>query len=425
MNQPLFTRRTALGALGGLAVAAIAGCAGPGTTSNPEPGGVETGGEITGELSFAHWRAEDQEAFTELATAFGEKYPGATVSQDITPSNDYQSQALNQVRGGAVGDAFPTFRGAQFEQFVSAGVYADLTDNPILDKYTPALIEAGAKDGQQWGLPYQVVFNMPVTNADLMSQAGITGPATNWDDYLGQLDNIKSSGVVPIAWPGGEVANAGQILNCMVANAAPEDAMAQIEAGTMKVTDDWFLDVLAKYQQLGPYFQPNSTGSVVEPLQQMFANGEAAMLATGSFHIGAVRALGAEFPMDLSMPITSDDPTYEGIYNATFILGVNTASDVQPLAMAWLEFLSEPANAAIYANATVQHVSVADVEYDDPDLKVLAPWLDKNTLLAPRFQFNDLDIRNAVETACVEAVGGKDPQAAAEDADRIIAERVG
>ena len=51
------------------------------------------------------------------------------------------------------------------------------------------------------------------------------------------------------------------------------------------------------------------------------------MLATGSFHISAVRKLGAKFPINLIAPITvtKDKAKYEGIYNATFILGVNTA----------------------------------------------------------------------------------------------------
>jgi raffinose/stachyose/melibiose transport system substrate-binding protein len=51
-------------------------------------------------------------------------------------------------------------------------------------------------------------------------------------------------------------------------------------------------------------------------------------------------------------------------------------------------------------------------------------WLTRNTLLAPRFQFNDLDIRNAVESSCIQVVGGTDPQQAAEDAQRIVDQRV-
>ena len=158
----------------------------------------------------------------------------------------------------------------------------------------------------------------------------------------------------------------------------------------------------------------------------MFAHGDAAMLVTGSYHIAAVRQLGAEFPVGLYPPITADsDPKYTGTYNATFILGINAASEVQPAATELLRFLSDPANAQTYADATVQHVTVKGVEYSNPDLKAISPWLEKEDMqLAARFQFNDLDIRNAVEESCIKVVGGKEPEAAAEEAQAIIDERL-
>ncbi|HYP44909.1 MAG TPA: extracellular solute-binding protein [Propionibacteriaceae bacterium] len=413
----------------------LTGAAGLGvvTTACAGPGGAEPAasapatGRAEGKVSFAHWRAEDKQAFDTLIGAFSAATPGVTVAQDITPSNDYQSQALNRLRGGAVGDAFPTFRGAQFEQFVKAGVYTDLSGSSLLASYNPALLEAGRSGGKQWGLPYQVVFPMPVANIDALEKAGVSEAPGDWDGFLDLCDKLKSAGYIPLAWPGGEVGNAGQLINTMVMNNAPsDDAFAQIESGKGKVTDDWFVNTLKQYQQLKPFFQPNSTGTVVEPTQQLFASGKAAMLATGSYHIAAVRALGAKFGMDLVPPITTAKAKakYVGSYNATFILGVNAASKVQPAATAWLTFLSDKANAATYANKTVQHVSVAGVDYTDADLKRLAPWLSKKTLLAPRFQFLDLDIRNAVEGACIAVVGGASPESAADKAQRVVAERI-
>lgn len=419
------SRRSLLALAGGAGAAvAFGACAGPGSTAK-KPGAAPATGSATGEVSFAHWRAEDKDAFDKLIAAFRSSTPGVTVKQDISPSNDYQTQALNRLRGGSAGDAFTTFRGAQFEQFVKAGVYTDLTKEDFVSSYTPSLIEAGQQDGKQWGLPYQVVFPMPVANADILDSVGVTSPPQSWSAYLDMCDKIKSKGIIPLAWPGGEVGNAGQLFNSMVMNAEPsDDACAQIEAGRMKVTEDWFIGVLEKYAQLRPYFQPNAVGTAVEPTQQLFASGKAAMLATGSYHIAAVRSLGAEFGLELVPPITSDgSPKYVGTYNATFILGVSSASKVQPAATAWLRFLSDKTNAAQYADATVQHLSVAGVEYTNADLKALAPWLDKKTLLAPRYQFNDLDIRNAVEGAAISVVGGSDPKAAAQKAQSVIDQR--
>lgn len=422
------SRRTLLALMGGAGAAVTLGaCAGPGSTApKGGEGGAPVTGDAKGEVSFAHWRAEDKAAFDKLIEEFEAKFPDITVEQDISPSNDYQTQALNRLKGGSAGDVFPTFRGAQFQQFVKAGVYTDLSAEDFVANYNPAMLEAGKSDGKQYGLPYQVVLPMPIGNKELLSSVGVDAPPETWDGFLDMCDKLKAKGVVPLAWPGNAPGDAGQLFNNMVMNEQPsDDACAQIEAGTMKTTDDWFVGMLKKYAELRPYFQPNAVGTVVEPLQQLFVSGKAALLCTGSYHIAAVRSLGAEFELELVPPITvNSDPKYVGSYNATFILGVNAASKVQPAAVEWLRFLSDKQYAGEYANATVQNVSVAGVEYTNPDLKALAPWLEKTLMLAPRFQFNDLDIRSAVEGSCIAVVGGTDPADAAAKAQKVIDQRI-
>ncbi|WP_430541783.1 ABC transporter substrate-binding protein [Streptomyces thermocarboxydus] len=306
---------------------------------------------------------------------------------------------------------------------VKARVYAPLTETELLDRYQKNLIGPGAQGGTQYGLPYQLVFNMPLANTDALDKAGHTSAPKDWDGFLQLLDDLAAKGYTPIAWPGGDSANAGQLLNPMVMNNAPtDDAFARIESGDYKVTDDWFLTTLEQYAQLRPYFQERATGSSTDATAQLFASGRAGLLATGSFQMASVRALGAKFPFDLVAPVTTTaaKAKYEGVFNTTFILGVNTASGVQPAAHAFLEFLSDPEHAGAYANGTGQHLTVEGVEYTNADLKAVEPWLTRKTLLAPRFQFLDLDIRTAVENATVAVVGGKKPAQAAEEAQRVI-----
>jgi raffinose/stachyose/melibiose transport system substrate-binding protein len=429
--QPTITRRRLLQIFAVTGAGVATGCAAPGGGGGqgqqaPQEGGIPTG-PIEGEVSFAHWRAEDKAVFDELIATFTKANEGVTVRQDISPSNDYQTSALQRIRGGDIGDVFVAFRGAQFVDMAEAGIYTPLAGQPLLDNYDSALIDAGRQRGTQLGLPYQVVFNMPVANLDALEAAGFSEPPADWDGFLAMCEALKGNGLVPLAWPGGDIGNAGHLLNCMVMNNAPSDDMfAKIESGEYKTTDEWFVKTLEQYAQLRPYFQPNATGTAVEPAQQMFAGGQAGLLVTGSFHMAAVRSLGATFPMGLVPPITvpANEAKYEGIYNATFILGVNAASDVQPAGLAWLEFLSEPENASIYANGTGQHVSVEGATYESEDLKATEPWLRRNTLLAPRFQFLDLDIRNAVEVAAVQVVGGAEPAQAAQEAQTIVSQRI-
>ena len=434
-DTPKIDRRRFLHGLGALGVGgALTACVGPTITSRGA-GGTAAGSaaallppvnsaKATGPVSFAHWRAEDKAVFDTLIASFRKANPQADVTQDIAPSNDYQSTALQKIKGGKIGTAFTAFRGAQFVNMNKAGLYAGLGAQPFVDNYFAELIKTGQADTRaQMGLPYQLVFNMPIYNEAAFEAAGVSSLPKDWDGFLALCDTLKGKGLTPIAWPGGEPANSGQLINSMVMNNMPTDtAFADIEAGTRKVTDDWFLETLKQYQQLAPFFEANSTGTSSEPLQQLFASGRAAMLATGSFHISAVRKLGAKFPIGLVAPITVDaaKAKYEGIYNATFILGVNSAGKGQDAALKWVQFLSDPVNAAVYANGTAQHVTVKNVEYTNADLKHNAAWLEKKTMLAPRFQFNNLDIRAAVEAACVAVVGGTSPDQAAAQAQGVV-----
>lgn len=423
------TRRQLFGAVGALGIGTLlASCAGPGTGTGGGGGGeLKPGGKVKGEISFAHWRGEDREAFADLIKKFVEKHPGTSVTQDISTSNDYASQAFRRLRDGKIGDVAVAGRGDQFEQFTKGKLFMPLDETGLTEKYQASLIGAGAKDGKQYGYPYQIVFNVPIANMDLLSSVGVGEPPADWDAYIDMLDKLKAKGLTPMVFPGADAGNAGQLMNSMVMNLAPSDDMfTKMQAGKYKCTDDWFLEVLRRYQQLGQYVQPNAAGTTAEPAEQMFATGKAGILATGSYHIAATRALGAKFPIDLVPARTNakGEGKYEGIYNATFILGINSAGDNKSTALAWLEFLSDPKNAGAYGDATVQHTSVADVEYTNPDLKRLAPWLEKKLLIAPRFQFLDLDMRNAVEAAGLAAMTGTSPEKAAEDAQKIVDERI-
>ncbi|MGY5766147.1 ABC transporter substrate-binding protein [Brachybacterium sp. DNPG3] len=370
-------RRTVLGAAGAAAAGlALSACGGPGSSS--AGAGASDGGSASGSLSFYHWRSEDRTVLEDLAATFAEQHDGLAVEQVIDPSDQYQSTAAQKAKDGDVGDALTAFRGTQLEQFAELGIFTDLTDAALVGGYEPNLISPGIHDGAQLGVPYQLVFNMPLLNTDLAEQAGISEVPGDWDAYVDALDRLKGIGVDPIAWPGGDAANAFQIINSLAMNNGPTDDMfARIESGEYAATDDWWLRSLEQFATIAQYFQANFEGTTTDGAVALFGQGQAAILPTGSFHIGVARAAGAEFGIDLSPVMTNDagtDPAYEGIFNSTFILGVNTQATNPDGALAWIEFLSDPENAALYADGTAQHVTVQGVEYTNPDLQALSPW---------------------------------------------------
>ncbi len=427
-------RRRFLGALGATAATAgLTACAGPGTTrGGGARAGAATGMSMpaqvgkspaTGSLSFAHWRAEDKDTFNSIIASFTKVNKGVTIRQDIAPSADYQATELQRIRSGAVGDVFTAFRGSQFTAMAKAGLFLPLGNQSFIYNYNAKLTRAGRSGGIEFGLPYQLVFPMPLYNKDLFDKHGISELPGDWDSFLTLCEKLKSAGLYPMAWPGGESGNAGQLFNAMVMNNAPTDDMCtKIQDGTYKCTDDWFLTTLKQYQQLIPYFEPSATGTQAQPCQQLFAQGKAAMLATGAYDISSIRKLGATFSVDVLAPITvaKDKVRYTGTYNATFILGASTAGKNPDAALKFIEYLSQPEVATTYANGTSQMVTVAGVTYTNKDLAGIAHWVTAKTCLAPRYQFTNLDVQHAVEGAAIKVVGGQSPQQAAEDAQRVV-----
>lgn len=423
--KPQLARRGFLAAsLATGAGALLAACAGPGSAGQP----AATAKGVAGNVNHYHWGNFDRPFIEQIAGSFAQQYSGASVTQTIDPSEQYQATAAQKARDGAIGDVLGAFRGAQFQQFVDLGIFTSLDGAAAVSKYTPHLIEPGSSGGSQFGVPYTLLFNVPLLNGALAERAGLSEVPANWTAYLEALEAFRRLGVDPIAWPGNDPANAFQIINSLAMNHLPaDDAFAGIERGERRATDDWWLAALTQFQELSGYFQKNFAGSSGDGATALFTQGQAAILPTGSYQIGPVRKAGASFPIELAPLITTPSgvtPKYEGIHNVTLILGVNAASKNPDAAAAWLEFLSQPENAAVYANGTKQHVTVAGVEYEDPDLAALSAWTSKKTLLAPRFQFNDLDIRSAVENSLVAVATGASPEQAAETAQKLIDEKL-
>ncbi len=386
-------------------------------------------------ITFFHWRAEDKAVLETMIADFKAK-TGIEVEQSIKNSTDYQAQALQDILDGKPADVFTAFRGAQFFNMAKAAggsVFADLSNQPFVKNYNPNLIAPGKYENKQLGLPYQLVFNMPLVNVDLLNRLGLTLPQ-NVNDLQRFCQAVKAKGITPIEWPGGVRGNAGQLsMNGMIMNNAPTDnAFELIDTGKAKATDFWLVRTLQQFKDVSEdCFQDNALATKDDGALADFASEKALMLATGTFSMGPALKLNPKLNFQLYVPLTNavgSTPKWEGIYNATFIVGVNSRqkdAKKQAAAIKFVDFLSQPENAEKYANGTSQHSTVVGVKYQKKELLDTGVWAQKRVFLAPRFQFLNLDIRNAVEDAFLGVAGGKDPKKAAEDAQATINQKLG
>ncbi len=250
----------------------------------------------------------------------------------------------------------------------------------------------------------------------------------SWDEFLQVCETLKSNGYVPIAFPGQDI-GPGQFVNSMMMNNnTDEDIWSKVESGQAKLTDEWFVKTLSQFKELADkgYFQKDSLGTNKDIAGSLFAQEKAAMLATGSYMMSSNKQLNPNLVQGLLAPITvsADKAVFEGIHTTTFMLGVNAKSKYKEEAKKFIAFLSQKENAEKYANQTGQMVTVKGVQYNTPELKESATWMDKKTRFHPRYLISNSQNEKAVVASIQAVVGGKSPEQAAKEAQAIIDQNV-
>ncbi|MGD6802122.1 ABC transporter substrate-binding protein [Rossellomorea aquimaris] len=394
----------------------LAGC------SSSESGSADGAKEI----SFIHWRGEDSEAFKELISRFEEENTDISVEMTVYPSEKYQSTAQTLLRDGSTGDVFTAFPGSQFEIIQKAGLFEDLTGEELVGNFNESLIDAGQSDGKQLALPLQLVYNQPVYNKTLFDELGLE-PADDWEGFLELCQTLKDEGYTPIAFPGADI-GPGQMMNPMMMNNAPEGVFGDMMNGETELTDEWWVDTLAQFQELMDkgYIGEDALGMKHEGAIAQVAQEEAAMLATGSYAMANIKDLNPDLELGLLAPITvpADEAEFEGIHTTTFMLAVNSMSENKEEAKMFIDFLSQPENAEYYANETGQALTIPDVNYESESLKATEEWMDKNTRFQPRYLIPDADVEKAVIASIQNVLSGADPEAAAQEAQEIVNQKI-
>lgn len=401
--------------------------------------GSTTGSPVTnftppkGSITFHHWRSEDKIIFQSIIDTFETKYPGTKITQVITDSTNYQNLELSKVSVNPKAALVTVFRGQQFADFLKANMMVDLSNERFVKQNViQSALAPGISNGKVFAVPYHSLFNNPIYNTEMFTKYGWSTP-TNFTQILSFCKTAKAKGVIPFAWPAATKGNAGQIMNAMMMNSA--DSLAEIEkhvldiqAGKELVTDPWFKSIATKYAQMNAAdcFPENVVAYTDIAAQADFASGKAAIYPTGTFGMGAVKALNPSMAGKMGifgMIVVDSKPVFEGITNNTFMLTINPKSNNtdQKIARAFMSYLLTAPVAELYAVGTSQHVSVINVDYSkNIDLLNTSPIMGKKLVLAPRFLFTNGGVATPIELALMAIGSGKDLSTALADAAKQI-----
>jgi raffinose/stachyose/melibiose transport system substrate-binding protein len=391
-----------------------------------------------GEIEFWHYRPEvlDQKALVQIIENFEAKYPGTKIKQVVKDTTTFNATARVQILNNPKAALFATSRGFVFDTFAKSDMMLDLSGQRYVKQNAIAkAMGAGVYEGKQLGVPYQYLFNNPIVNTELWAKEKWTTPK-NLTGWIAWCKDAKAKGYIPFAWPGATLGQAAQISNSALMNSASSyeelaKNLADLNSGKIDLTSTWFkgvADIYVKLRNAG-CFPDNATGVTEAAANNLFATGRSPVLPIGTFAMTSIVNLNASMSgkMQLVSMILTDGPVVaEGIMNNTFILSVNknSSSRDQKIANAFLSYLVTGPVAQIYANESLQHVNVLDVEYTKVDLIVNSAFQAKNTMLAPRFLLLNGAVSDLTQNALIQIVGGKSPDDVLPDFSRQIKQRL-
>ena len=391
-----------------------------------------------GEIEFWHYRPEvlDQKALVQIIANFEAKYPGTKIKQVVKDTTTFNATARVQILNNPKAALFATSRGFVFDTFAKSDMMLDLSNQRYVKQNAIAkAMTAGTYEGKQLGVPYQYLFNNPIINTDLWAKEKWTTPK-NLSGWVAWCKDAKAKGYIPFAWPGATLGQAAQISNSALMNSASsyaelEKNLLDLNSGKTDLTTPWFKSVANIYVKLrdAGCFPENPTGVTQNAAYTMFATEKSPLLPIGTFAMGDIVTLNKNLDgkMQLMSMILTDGPVVaEGIMNNTYILSVNknSSSRDQKIANAFISYLMTGPVGQIYANTTLQHVNVLDVEYTNTNLLTTSSFQAKNTMLAPRFLLVNGSVSDLTQQALIAIVGGKSPDEVLPDFSKQIKQKL-
>jgi raffinose/stachyose/melibiose transport system substrate-binding protein len=207
-------RRPIAGLLVALAMLVVAACGGDDNEKSST--GSSTGQQASSNkpVTINWWHIANNEPLKSIwknaADQYHAQHPNVTIKITVLENEAFKAKLTTAMQAGKPPDVFQSWGGGTMNEQAQAGLIKDVSDatKSWIGTLNPAGVKLYQIDGKQYGVPYNLGVVGVWYNKKLFKQAGIDGPPTTWDEFLGDVQKLKSAGITPLAvgekdkWPG-------------------------------------------------------------------------------------------------------------------------------------------------------------------------------------------------------------------------------
>lgn len=373
------SRRRAVGAAASVALGALlfAGC------STPGDGDVVT-------LDFFQFKGEALEDFTQIIEDFEAENPDIRVEQNQVADADTVIRTL--LVKNRTPDVITLNANGNFGRLAQAGVFADFSDEPVLDTINPAvqeiLAELGSAEGEVNGLGYVNNANGIIYNQDIFEQQGLKVPET-WDELIAVCEQLQAAGITPFYGTLAENWTGLPSFNGLGAYAAQDDFFERLREQGENVGPDSEVSFSKNYPkaleqqfELFSYAQEGYRGRSYDDGNAAFANGEVAMLMQGIWAVNPIKGVNPDVRAGIFPYPATDDPDERLLVSGVDVvvtMGENTPHREE--AMRFIEYLFQEEVVEEFAASQNMVPSVEGARLsDDAAIQSVAPWFEQGAI---------------------------------------------
>lgn len=230
-----------------------------------------------------------------------EKFPNITLEVQKLPDDQYNTSIRTKLAAGQGPDIFTVFpknSTSGVNDFAKANFLADLSDLTFWDNIAQGAKDDMSYDGKIYAVTKGSSYLGTYYNKEMLASVGVTEFPKDWDSFLELCQKLVDAGITPIVMGDKDpwVIQFGMYqIAANVVYPGEMDFDEKLQRGEKSLTDEKWVATIEKYGELYKkgYVVKNSLGIGAAQANQLFIDGQAAMIFTGTWDAPSLTSQGA------------------------------------------------------------------------------------------------------------------------------------
>ncbi|MFD0714849.1 ABC transporter substrate-binding protein [Paenibacillus sp. GCM10027626] len=369
-------------------VVGLLGACGKSDGGSNESGGAGNSGDKV-ELSMLFADSLFAGIHTDLIKEFESAYPNIKVKVETLPDSGIFDALRIRVSTNEVPDLYQINIGHVTTQLASnAGFISDLSGYESSKNYSDSIRSATSIDGKQALFTLGVGVLGVAYNKDMMADIGYADGVKTWDELIDAGKKLKAKGKDLLVYAGKGETMMGNVLHWTFGSYAVKDPAFKEAYLANKV--DWskpeyravLLEGLNRFKELNEFVRVGSFTNEFTIAQQAFAEGDSAMLLSGTWEGGMLRKLNPNLNLGfMNMPYVAEDQNAY-IFVPEDGIAVNAKSKHPEEAKTFLNWLFSKETYAKILKAKGSFSAMPGVGELDESYAAVPGWLETDRIIS-------------------------------------------